>query len=60
MIPAHFTTDDPPFKIDSVELQEYVNGLRRRIEVQNYLLENLAKELQEERGRGMVEAYIQG
>ena len=56
MIPAHFTTDDPPLKIDSVELQEYVNGLRRRIEVQNYLLEILSKELQEERGRGMVEA----
>ena len=51
MIPAHFTTDDPPFKIDSVELQEYVNALRRRIEVQNYLLEILSKELQAERGR---------
>ena len=45
MRPANFTTDDPPCKIDSLELAEYVLALRRRIEVQNVLLESLAEEV---------------
>lgn len=47
MRPANFTTDDPPCKIDNLELAEYVLALRRRIEVQNDLAEALAKELRQ-------------
>lgn len=43
--PAEFSTDNPPVKIDNVELAEYVLALRRRIEVQNDLMEELAKEV---------------
>lgn len=43
--PAQNTTHEPPVKIESVELQEYINELRRRIEVQNVLLEELAKQV---------------
>jgi hypothetical protein len=46
MRPANFTTDDPPCKIDSLELAEYVLALRRRIEVQNDLATSLATEIQ--------------
>lgn len=45
MRPATFSTENPPVQIDNIELAEYVKGLRRRIEVQNDLLESLAKEV---------------
>ena len=45
MRPATFSTENPPAQIDNIELSEYVKGLRRRIEVQNDLLEALAKEV---------------
>jgi len=51
--PAQTTTHEPPVKIESVELQEYINELRRRIEVQNVLLEELAKQVAQ--GRQVVE-----
>lgn len=51
--PAQTTTHEPPVKIESVELQEYINALRRRIEVQNVLLEELAKQVAQ--GRQVVE-----
>lgn len=38
------STEDPPTPIDNPHLREYINDLRRRIEVQNDLLEALAKE----------------
>jgi len=47
MRPATFSTENPPAQIDNIELSEYVKGLRRRIEVQNDLLEALAKEVKE-------------
>lgn len=43
--PATFSTQEPPVPVESLELREYINGLRRRIEVQNDLAESLAKEL---------------
>ena len=45
MRPATHSTEAPPVAIENVELGEYVRGLRRRIEVQNDLLEALAKEV---------------
>lgn len=45
MRPAIFSTENPPRPIDCVETLEYVQSLRRRIEVQNDLLEVLAKEV---------------
>jgi regulator of replication initiation timing len=33
MRPATFSTDSPPAPIQDVELAEYVNALRRRVEV---------------------------
>lgn len=45
MRPATHSTENPPVQIDNVELGEYVRGLRRRIEVQNDLMEALAKEV---------------
>jgi hypothetical protein len=45
MRPAIFSTDNPPQPITCVETLEYVQSLRRRIEVQNDLLEALAKEV---------------
>lgn len=43
--PAIFSTDNPPLPITCMETFEYVQELRRRIEVQNDLLEALAKEV---------------
>jgi hypothetical protein len=43
--PAIFSTDNPPQPITCVETLEYVQSLRRRIEVQNDLMETLAKEV---------------
>jgi hypothetical protein len=43
--PAIFSTQEPPVPVESLELREYIQELRRRIEVQNDLAEALAKEL---------------
>jgi hypothetical protein len=45
MKPAIFTTDEPPVSIDDMLLKEYVNELRRRIEVLNIQMETLVKQL---------------
>jgi hypothetical protein len=45
MRPATFSTDNPPQSITCLETLEYVNGLRRRIEVQNDLMEHLASQV---------------
>ena len=45
MRPATFSTENPPQPITCVETLEYVNGLRRRIEVQNDQMEALFKEV---------------
>ena len=45
LVPAIHTTDDPPIPIHDLQLREYVFELRRRIEVQNVLLESLAEEV---------------
>jgi len=47
--PAIFSTEDPPVPVESLELREYIQALRRRIEVQNDLAVALAKELKEYR-----------
>ena len=46
MRPATHSTDEPPVPIENVQLQAYVNDLRRRIEVQNDLMAALAKDIQ--------------
>ena len=46
MRPATHSTDEPPVPIENVQLQAYVNDLRRRIEVQNDLMAALAKEVE--------------
>jgi hypothetical protein len=50
MRPATYSTENPPVQIDNIELAEYVKSLRRRIEVQNDLLEALAKEVAHHKG----------
>ena len=45
MRPAIFSTDNPPHHITCVETVEYVNALRRRIEVQNDQMEALAAQV---------------
>ena len=45
MRPAIHSTDEPPVPIENVQLQAYVNDLRRRIEVQNDLMAALAKDV---------------
>ena len=45
MRPAIFSTDNPPQPITCVETLEYIQSLRRRIEVQNDQMEALAKEV---------------
>lgn len=47
MRPAIFSTENPPQPITCVETLEYVQGLRRRIEVQNDQMEHLAAQAQE-------------
>jgi hypothetical protein len=44
MRPAIFSTENPPRPIDCVETKEYINSLRRRIEVQNDQMEALASQ----------------
>jgi predicted RNase H-like nuclease (RuvC/YqgF family) len=54
MRPAIFSTDNPPHHITCVETVEYVNALRRRIEVQNDQMDALAAQvhkLQKENAR---------
>lgn len=46
MRPAEFSTVDPPRPIDCLETRVYISALRRRIEVQNDLMEALAKDVQ--------------
>jgi hypothetical protein len=43
---ATFSTDNPPQPLTCLETAEYIQSLRRRIEVQNDLLEALAKEVE--------------
>ena len=43
--PATFSTQEPPVPVENLELREYIQELRRRIEVQNDLAEALVKEL---------------
>ena len=45
MIPAIFTTEEPPAPIDDMLVKEYVNGLRRHIEILNIQIETLVKQL---------------
>ena len=45
MRPAIFSTDNPPQPITCVETVEYVNALRRRIEVQNDQMDALAAQV---------------
>ena len=45
LVPAINSTDDPPIPIHDLQLREYVFELRRRIEVQNVLLESLAEQV---------------
>jgi hypothetical protein len=45
MRPAEFSTENPPQPITCVETLEYVNGLRRRIEVQDDLMEHLSNQV---------------
>lgn len=42
---AIFSTENPPHPIDDPETLEYINALRRRIEVQNDQMEHLAAEV---------------
>jgi len=46
MRPATYSTDNPPCPIDSQELQEYINALRRRIEVQHDLMASLVQDIE--------------
>jgi len=47
MRPAIFSTENPPRPITCVETLEYVQSLRRRIEVQNDQMGHLAAQAQE-------------
>lgn len=47
--PATFSTENPPRPITCMETLEYVNGLRRRIEVQNDLMSALVDEVKKYR-----------
>jgi len=45
MRPAIFSTENPPHPIDDLDTKEYINSLRRRIEVQTDLMESLANQV---------------
>jgi hypothetical protein len=45
MRPAIFSTENPPHPIDNPETLEYINALRRRIEVQIDQMEHLAAQV---------------
>jgi len=51
MRPAIFSTENPPQPITCVETLEYISGLRRRIEIQNDQMEQLAAQSQELLGK---------
>ncbi len=51
MRPAIFSTENPPQPITCVETLEYIASLRRRIEVQNDQMEQLAAQSQELLGK---------
>ena len=42
---AIFSTENPPHPIDDPETLEYINALRRRIEVQTDLMDSLAAQV---------------
>ena len=45
MRPAIFTTPEPPITIEDLFLKEYVQELRRQIEILNIQIENLVIEI---------------
>ena len=45
MKPAIFTTPEPPTTIEDLFLKEYVQELRRQIEILNIQIENLVMEI---------------
>ena len=47
MRPAIFSTQEPPTHIDDVFLKEYVQQLRRQIEILNIQIENLVTEIKD-------------
>jgi hypothetical protein len=57
--PAINSTDDPPVDIVDVALQEYINSLRRRIEVQACQMDALAQQVDEARKvrNSMIELF---
>jgi len=44
LIPAAFSTPEPPVPVTDLQLKEYITELRRRIEIQNIQLETIAAE----------------
>lgn len=57
MKPAIFTTDEPPAPIDDMLVKEYINELRRRIEVMNIQMEALVNELYEAKNEPRTTAH---
>jgi len=57
MKPAIFTTEEPPAPIDNMLVKEYVNGLRRHIEILNIQIETLANELHEAKNEPRTTAH---
>jgi len=59
--PAIFSTDEPPIEITDIPLKEYINSLRRRIEVQNCQMDTLAQQVHEARKtkNAMTELFYQ-
>jgi len=59
--PATFSTDEPPIEITNIPLKEYINSLRRRIEVQNCQMDTLAQQVYEARKvkNAMTELFYQ-
>jgi len=47
--PAIFSTDEPPVDVVDIALKEYINSLRRRIEVQACQMDALAQQVNEAR-----------
>jgi len=43
------STEEPPVEITDIPLKEYINSLRRRIEVQNFQMDTLAQQVMEAR-----------
>jgi hypothetical protein len=51
MRPATFSTENPPYPLDCLETREYIAALRRRIEVQNDLMESLVVQIHQLKGQ---------